>query len=293
MLRIADPGRPDQHRPARVRRRRDPRLRQRLGRPRRARPVRRDHDAPGHPGPLGPVRRAPRDLAALRRGGPHERPGVRRLDAEPDRLRGRRRGPRAGYLTRGAAARRVPDVRARGGVAHGVPPAQVEGRHDRLPHRLRRREAALPRVHAGARRRRLARVQRARGRRALGLATDRRRARPVRAARPGDRHGPGDAAGVPGVRRVRAEGREPVPRARARDGPRPGDRGAAAPDRQRDDRGRRVAVDRRRARTTSGSTRTPAARTTWACASRWDGSPTTSGSRSSASRAPTATATSG
>ena len=56
-----------------------------------------------------------------------------------------------GYLPVATADRGVPHVLEGRGEADRVPAAQVEGRRDRLPDRLRGREAPLPRVHAGAR----------------------------------------------------------------------------------------------------------------------------------------------
>ena len=150
-----------------------------------------------------------------------------------------------GYLPVATAHRGVPHVLEGRGEADRVPAAQVEGRRHRLPDRLRGREAPLPRVHAGACRRRHARVQRPRGRRAERLAADRRRARPVRAPRPGDRHRPGHAADLPRVRRLRHEGGQPVPGARAPARTGQGDRRDPRAGRERDDRRRRVVVDRR------------------------------------------------
>ena len=113
------------------------------------------------------------------------------------------------------------------------------------------------------------RVQRARGRRAERLAPDRRRVRPVRAARPSHRHRPRHAADLPGVRRLRHEGRQPVPGARAPARTRQGDRADPLARRERDDRSGRVVVDRRAGGPPRCAPATRAARTSSGSASRW------------------------
>ena len=118
----------------------------------------------------------------LRRGRHDERAGLRRLDAEPDRLR-RRRRRHARLPDRRPAPGGVPSLRAGRGEADRVPAPQVEGRGDGLPRRLRGGQAALPGVHAGARlptARSGSTCTPAAG--SQRLATDRRRARPVRHA---------------------------------------------------------------------------------------------------------------
>ena len=90
-----------------------------------------------------------------------------------------------------------------------------------------------------------ARVPPAHRRGALRHAADRRRAGLLRAPRPGHGHGAGDPRGLPGVRRLRPQGGEPLPGARPRDGTRARRRRDPAADRQRDGAGRRIALDRR------------------------------------------------